>query len=111
MMNNIRLLTDKELAYLNDKYTFDVDLFGNVIVGNRHYNRQTIHDANETFSLNTKVRKISFNSKIIELWKRLNVEGVNCSLFDVKQAVTKLYIAYQEIDENNVKDKIEEEKK
>lgn len=111
MMNNIRLLTDAELAYLNDKYTFDIDMFGNVVVGNRHYNRQTIHDANETFSLNTKVRKISFNPKIIELWKRLTVEGVNCSLFDVKQAVTKLYITYQEIDENNVKNKIEEEKK
>lgn len=110
MMNNIKLLTDEELAYLNDKYTFDLDLFGNVVVGNRHYNRQTVHDANETFSLNTKVKKISFNPKIIELWKKLILEGTDCSLFDVKQAVTKLYISYQEITKQNVEELIGEEK-
>lgn len=111
MMNNLRLLTDKELEYLNDKYTFALDRFGNVVVGNKYYNRKTVHDATKTFSLNTKVKRISFNPMIISLWKELNEEGTDCTLFDVKQAITKLYIMYQELSKQNVEKSIKEEKK
>lgn len=111
MMNNSRLLTNEELNYLNDKYTFSLDLLGNVVVGNKYYDRYTTHDATKTFSLNTRVRRVSFNPKIISLWKELNVEGTACTLFDVKQAITKLYIMYQEQSKENIKKRIEEEKK
>ena len=109
-MNNLKLLTEKELEYLNDKYIFTADRNGDVVVENKYYARRTVHDASKTFFLNTKVRKISFNPEIIRLWKQFINEGVECSLFDVKQAVTKLYISYQELSEKNVKEKVKEEK-
>lgn len=110
MMNNLKLLTDKELAYLNDKFIFSVDENGDVVVENKYYNRRTVHDATQTFSLNTKVKRVSFNPKIIALWKQFNNEGVKCTLFDVKQAVTKLYISYQELNDENIIRGIKEEK-
>lgn len=101
-MNNIKLLEPNDLEYLNDKYTFKLDANGNVVVGNKYYNRYTTHDATKTFSLNTKVKRISFNPEIIALWKKFKESGLDCTLFDVKQAVTKLYISYQDITQNNV---------
>lgn len=110
-MNNAKLLSDKEIEYLNDKFIFSVDENGDVVVENKYYNRRTVHDYQKTFSLNTRVRKITFNPEIIRIWKEFNTNGLKCTLFDVKQAVTKLYISYQELSDENIENSVKEEKK
>lgn len=111
-LNNIKLLTDSEVEYLNDKFIFSLDDTKQfVLVGNKYYNRVTKHPVDQTFSLNTRVKRVSFNPQIISLWIKLNEEGVECTLFDVKQAVTKLYITYQELTDEAIKKSVKEEKK
>ena len=111
-LNNIKLLTDSEVEYLNDKFIFSLDESKKfVLVGNKYYNRVTWHPIDQTFSLNTRVKRVSFNPKIIRIWINLNEEGISCTLFDVKQAVAKLYITYQELTDEAIKKSVKEEKK
>ena len=68
--NNVKLLSKGDLFRLNSLYdiTFDDT---HVIVGNKHYNRTTLHDRSKSFFINSKVRKITLTTTAIETWIEL----------------------------------------
>lgn len=97
--NNARVLTNDEYKFYKDKYSFIV--FDNkVAVKIKDYNRITLHDVNETFSINAKpYRKLSFRPESMKIWIELECKY---NLIDVQQAVSKLYITFQKVNKDNV---------
>lgn len=102
--NNVKLLTKNELLRLNSQYIITYD-DNNIIVGNRHYNRTTLHDRNKSFFINSKVRKITLTTSAIEIWIKLQEEKEfkDYTLFDVQNAVNMLYVMYQPCELKEVK--------
>lgn len=102
--NNVKVLTKNELLRLNSQYiiTYDDD---NIIVGNRYYNRTTLHDRHSSFFINSKVRKITLTTTAIEIWIELQGEEQykDYTLFDVQNAINILYVMYQPCELKEVK--------
>ncbi len=104
LANNIKVLTDSELNFLQDRYVItyikDKDL---VLV--KATNKTTVHNLSETFSLNVKpLRRITFSKEMINIWVSLNEQGIDITLFKVHQLCAQLLITYQEVNEENVKE-------
>lgn len=106
--NNIKILTAKELYELNNRYSFGYD-DESVIVENRNYCRITRHPRDKTFSLNSKVRKVSINPEMIENWIELCKAGKEYSLLDVMQATNRLYLMFQPNDMEHLKEMLDRE--
>lgn len=99
--NNIKLLTDRQLVALDEKYSFDID-GEDIIVKVKDYNRETRHPIDKSFSINSKIRKITLSSDAILIWSQFYKSGPY-SLFEVQNAINKLYLTYQDITITNVK--------
>lgn len=99
--NNVKLLTDRQLTELNRKYSFFVDE-NEIIVKVNDYNRKTRHPIDKSFSINSKIRKITISAEAISIWLELS-KGGSYSLFAIQNAVNKLYLTYQNITLLNVK--------
>lgn len=102
--NNVKLLTDNQLAHFNKRYHFTID--GNdIVVKIDDYERVTRHPIDKAFSINAKkIRKICFSKQAIDLWIELQKMKKTWTLVDVQQAVNKLYIMYQPINVDSVRD-------
>lgn len=92
MKNNARVLTEEELKFFNDKYSFEIrdDL---VFVKTSNFNRLTVHKAVKGFSLSTSIRKLTISSDAINAWNEHFREKY--SLIDVQNAINKLIVMYQ----------------
>jgi len=100
--NNIKILTDVQLAKLNSKYLFILD-GDDIVVSNRNYSRDTRHPKNKSFAINSKIRKVTFSIDAINYWiECVTNDIVDYSLFDIQQAVNKLYVLYQPINFKSV---------
>ena len=107
--NHIKLLTVDQLETLNATYFFELDDDEkNIVVKLYSYDRQTLHPLDQGFSINSKIRKISFSTEAIEIWSIMYKENPSMSttLFDVQQAVNRLSILYQIPEVENVKSMI-----
>ena len=98
--NNIKLLTPRELSEFNAKYRFNRNAT-HVIVSIEGYNRITLHDIDKPFTINSKIRKVTFTTEAINLWRQIDLS--DCSLLDIQQAVNYLILSYQEVNLKNVK--------
>lgn len=108
--NHIKLLTTDQLEILNADYYFELDdAEKNVIVKLYNYERKTAHPIGKGFSINSRIRKISFSPEAIDIWVQMYKKDCHMSttLFDVQQAANRLSILYQEINIESVKSMIE----
>ena len=96
--NNIRLLTEDERRYLNQKYSFDIE-DGNVLVKTINYGKVTKHPLDKTFAINTIVRKITISAETLAIWSKDVYKKLDnqFTLIDVQNVVNMLTISYQEI--------------
>ncbi len=103
--SNIKLLTKDERKFFNDNYLFDVkDDF--ILVKLKDYGRIVAHNANEDFSISSKVRKIKISKEAIKLWKD-NFINTDTTLIDVQNAMNALIIAYQATNYSDVKNQLD----
>lgn len=100
------MLTKKELDFLNDKYSFTIS--GNdVVVECNNLKRRILHSANESFSLNTQIRRITITKETISLWK--NIFKDQYSLLDVQNAMNSLLVTYQPTSVENIQQVLKNE--
>ena len=99
--NNIKILTKKELSFLNEKYSFIID-DTKIIVKVNNYDRATTHNIADGFLLTTTIRRIKISSEAINMWINLTNKKIKCSLFDVQNAINTLTVLYQHCNEDNV---------
>ena len=98
--NNTKLLTPKQLEDLVNKFGFTYDSDADTIfVECKNYQKITAHSAKEKFSINSKIRKVTFTLDSIDLWKRYFVDY---NLFEIQNVVNSLYLTYQPITRPNV---------
>ena len=83
---HIKLLTDRQLQMLKDKY--DVTFQKNkVFVKLKTRNHTVMHDTNEAFSLRCDNRRVTINPKAMQMWQK---HFKRHSLFDVQHAINQL---------------------
>ena len=99
--NNTRALSQAEIEYLNDRYSFE--LIGDYIITKvKGYDRKVLHDIDKSFVLNTPIRKISISKEAIDLWMNFfRLDGY--TLIDVQNAISSLIVTYQDVTEPDVK--------
>ena len=66
MAKNLRALTDSELRYMLDKYSFDV--FEDKYIVVKCLSRKTLHEIGKQFALSTPIRKVAISPLAIEMW-------------------------------------------
>jgi len=99
MAKNLKALTEEELDYMKDKYSFK--LFEDyIVVSCKGYNRTTLHDIHSPFEIRSPIRKIKISTQAIDLWikKYQNL----CSLVEVQNAISTLIVTYQEVNDENI---------
>lgn len=102
--NNVKILTDEELEFLESRYYFEIN--DNMILVKIHnYNRATAHSIDKSFALNTKVRKIDITPTAIDIWN--NYFKDKYSLFKVQNAINILIMTYQTPDVSDVREQLE----
>lgn len=100
MKNHLKLLTIEQIREFNKKYIFELtDKF--VVVRNRDYKRVTYHDSDKPFSINSKIRKITFWKETIDIWREL-LKDYPVTLIEVQNVVSKCYLMYQPVTCENV---------
>ena len=102
MAKNLRALTDEELKYINEKYTFEVFKDEYIIV--KCQTRKTLHAIGKSFALSTPIRKVAISTTAIDMWLQLFVDKY--SLIDVQNAISTLTITYQPINRETVENQI-----
>lgn len=101
--NNVKLLTDQQRIDLKSEYYFEHE-DGFILVKLYHYGRVTKHPDDKPFHINSPIRKVCFSMDAIDIWKELyKDEKTRMSLIDVQQAVNSLYVTYQPISLESVK--------
>ena len=101
--NNVKILTNDELNFLKGRYAFELN-GDTILVKIQNYNRVTAHPANETFALNTKVRKVDITPDAIEIWDKHFKN--KWSLFDVQNAINILIMTYQTPEVEEIEDQL-----
>lgn len=102
--SNIKLLTREERQFFNTKYSFEL-VDDVILVKLEDYGRVTAHNANESFNISSKLRKIKISKEAIRLWRDRFMKSA--SLIDVQNAMNALTIAYQTVDYEDVKTQLE----
>ena len=104
MRGNTKALTNEELKFVVDKYSFE--LFDNSIIVKTN-NRKTLHDRNESFSLLLPLerRRIKITSKAIDLWIKSYMNKY--SLIEVQNAINTLCVTFQNVTEENIHQQLE----
>lgn len=105
MRNHIKLLTLEQVQEFKNKFTFEFD-GENVIVKCRDYKRETRHPADKAFTINSKIRKLTFWAEAIEIWAHLSYDD-SANLVDVQDICSRLALMYQPITVENVKKMLE----
>ena len=103
MIANIKILSDDELNYLIDRYTFGVATVGDdvyVVVKCNGYNRMILHDAKKKFTINSPVKRITISKEAINLWLTYLSDY---SLIAVQNAINSLIVTYQELELKDIK--------
>lgn len=96
---HIRLMTEEQIALFEKEYWFDYDADNDEIIVHLYMmNRTTKHPGSESFSINSKIRKLTFSVEAIEIWKRLLDTTFKTTLFRVQQAVNIATVTYQPIE-------------
>ena len=90
--NNVKVITETEMQYLNSRYMFQVD-GSQILVRIQNYDRVTAHPLDKGFFLNTKVRKIDITPEAIKLWNESFKSKY--TLFEVQNAINILISTYQ----------------
>ena len=103
--NAIKLLTANQLNEFNNKYRSEItDDKKYIRIDNRHYSKSTLHNVNESFRINSRIRNIVITSEMMKIFSEM--QGIykfkNYSIFDIMQAVNILYLTYQNITQKNV---------
>ena len=101
--NNAKILTDEELAFLNNRYAFEVT-DDTILVKIQNYNRVTAHPIGVTFALNTKVRKVDITPDAVKIWDAHFKD--KWSLFEVQNAINILIMTYQMPEINDINDQL-----
>ena len=102
--NNIRLLSKQELIKLKSIYYFEYEHDTDPYVVVRLYKskRMTKHRIDQSFFINSRVRKMSFTPQAMLIWRDLLLKGRAQSLIDVQQAVNYLTLTSQPVSNENV---------
>ena len=96
--NNIRLLNRFEIEQFIERYSFEPsESF--VIVRVSGFNRPTLQNKFEKFSLYCKGRYLNITPEAINLWEN---HFRDRNLIEVQQAVNTLVLMYQQIDVRDV---------
>lgn len=97
--NNIRVMTEEELKFLKNKYSFEIkdDL---ILVTSKNFNRITPHKVDENFTVNAQIRKVKIDASSVKLWNEYFKEKY--SLFEVQNVVNILTVLHQKIDLESV---------
>lgn len=99
MAKNLKALTEEELDYMKDKYSFK--LFENyIVVTCKGYNRTTLHEINSPFEIRSPLRKIKISKQAINLW--ITKYQNTYSLVEVQNAISTLIVTYQEVNSENI---------
>lgn len=98
MAKNLRALTDDELRYMLDRYTFSV--FENKYIVTKCVNRETLHQIGKNFSLSTPIRKVAISPLAVDMW--INNFKDDFSLVEVQNAISVLTVTYQPVNEETV---------
>lgn len=102
---NIKLLSNEQRVKLSQIYNFELK-DDTIIVTTKNYSRKTAHSCNESFSINSPIRKITITPDAIQMWSKLNFEY---HLINIQQIVNYLAITYQDINVDNVKNFLRDE--
>lgn len=97
--NHIKLLTDDELKQFNEHYIVEY-FHNNLIIKTKSYNRNILYPVDSTITLNSKIRKISITSEVINIWNKYYSKKY--SIFDIVQAVNILKLFYMDVTKENV---------
>ena len=106
-LKNVRILKPEELKFLVDKYIFELQkglVNDFIIVTTTNCARKVLHSADESFTINTPIKRITIVPDAIKMWQKLNFEY---NLIEVQNAINILTISYQDITKDNVLDAIE----
>ena len=98
MAKNLRALTDSELRYMLDKYSFDV--FEDKYIVVKCLSRKTLHEIGKQFALSTPIRKVAISPLAIKMW--LEQFRSEYSLIEVQNAISVLIITYQSVSPETV---------
>lgn len=100
--NNIKLLTEEQLVKLDYQYMFDYNEKNRqVVVKCRNYFKDTPHSIDEPFSVNSKIRKVTFTPEAMAIWIELRKEH-KVNLLCVQQAVNMLQITFRDVSKTAV---------
>lgn len=99
MTGNIKALTNEEMTFILNKYTFT--LFEDYIIVKTN-NRKTLHSKDSSFSLLLPLerRRIKITTKAIDLWIKKYLDKY--SLIEVQNAINTLAVTFQSINEENI---------
>lgn len=107
---NLKPLTYEELQYVKEEYSFDLltndkdEKF--VMVNCKSYpKRNTVHDANHSFYINTHVRRLVIGRDAMDMWiEKFRSRGF--TLIEVQDAINKLKVGYQRISSAEVEKRL-----
>lgn len=105
--NNIKLLTKEQQEMLDRAFYFELkDDF--IVVKLYNYERKTLHDRHKSFTINSKVRKVTFTKEAIDIWCDMYNDDpeMMTTLFDVQQAANRVSLLYQTPTRENVEEMI-----
>lgn len=106
MVGNTKVLSEDELSFLINKYSFGVANVDNkqyIVVKSNNYDRMVLHDSTKKFTLNTPIKKLSISPEAINLWL---TELNNYSLIEVQNAINALIVTFQDITIEDIKNQL-----
>ena len=101
--NNLKILTEEELAFFKSKYTIEID-GDKVLVTANSIKRTTCHLINENISLGTSKRRLIIPSMTLQIWKEHFLNKY--TVFDVQQSISTLNVLHQELDTRVIEEQI-----
>ena len=108
MIYSYKVLSDEELDYLIDRYSFGtavVDQNTYIVVKCKDYNRMVLHDATRKFTINSPIKRLTISKEAISLW--LNNYKDKYSLIEVQNALSTLIITYQDLTLDDISKQLE----
>lgn len=104
MKGNIKALTNDELKFILDKYSFSLTEYGVLVISN---GRKTLHDMDESFSLLLPLerRRIKITKSAIDLWSKKYIDKY--SLIEVQNAINTLAVTFQPVAEYTIDEQLQ----
>lgn len=108
MAKNLRALTDEELEYIVNNYVFELK-GQDIMVMKKGYGLKTLHTIDKSFSLKTKLRRVTISKDAIDLW--IEKYQSKYSLIEVQAAISRLIVTYQDLTEDEIAKQLEKSNK